>query len=137
MIELKYHSITNPALIDAMTSLMAHKGFPTKLAYNIARIADKIDQASNRIKEEYFALAKEHGVVDAKGLPIKDLSDEKKEAWSKTHKEFDQKVFKIERHRLNASDIEAVGLTPQELFAISGFVDGLDEEKRHLKEVSK
>lgn len=129
MFKLTYMQVMNTAMIETFSILMAHKGFPIKVSYHIGRIAEKLDQAAKQIREEYTALAKKHGVLEADGTPVKDLSPEVTEAWKKITDEFHEETITINKYKINISDIESIGLTPQQILSISAMVDGLSEEE--------
>lgn len=141
MFELTYNDVMNPALSNAMETLMAHKDFHWKLAYNIARIADKFDQANRQIRDEYTKLAKENKIIDEKGAPNREVTPEQQEAFKTASEVFYKKTIKFDRHKLKISEIESAKLSPQEIFAIKDFVDGLEggdhEETKNQKNKEK
>lgn len=135
MIVAKYQVIiARDMMMQAFDLLMKHRGLPTKVTKNIAKIAVNIDQNSNRIKREWQELIKEHGLADLKDDKVTPAQRAK---LVEIHKDFGEKTFKIDRQKILLSDIESVGLSAGELLAIEDFVEGMEDEPKQQREKPK
>lgn len=134
MITLKFKDFQNPHFLQAFEKVVKHTGFGPKAAYNISRIAAKLDQGLKHMQEEYIVLLKKYSHLDEKGnlSPINGegtfvILDEKKEDWTKAYHEFMDIEYTIERHLIDLDALEGVGLSAYDIMALGPVLNTNDE----------
>lgn len=126
MITLKYDSLKNHNMTNAIHKLGQHPKFAPKLALSVANLIDEIQKQEKAIHDEWSALIMANAVLDEKGEfkprenhngdPIPNSFIPKdQEKWDKIVEEFDGKSFKVNADRIAMDDLAQVGLSPYEI----------------------
>jgi len=131
MIQLSYEDIRNQEFISGIVRLRKFTGFSPKVAYNFARVVDKIQQAEkhgqkifNEMIEKYAVKKADGKLEEPQGKGTFRISDENLDDWQKELEEFHAiKLDPIERYKLKLSSLEKVGLTPGELLALEALIE--------------
>lgn len=121
MFKVKVENLLSNNFIDGCRKIAAYPNFkPFKTVYNISRAIHALQAAQNEAGAKLSQLQRDYQVKkDDGGFEI---PAEKLDAYSAAQKEiFDQEVI-IERYALEPSDVEEVGLSPQEIIALGDMI---------------
>lgn len=123
--EITYETLSKPHFRTGLSKVLNTETKDFKIAYNMGRVGDLLDQQHREAKRVFEKLAKSHGVINKDNNNL-DITEDKKEAWDKAHEEFLAHSVKVERHKIRVEDINGVPLTPLELTALEPILSGLD-----------
>lgn len=138
MITLTYEQVRNKNFAAGLLKLANHSGFDPKVAYNIAKIVDKtrqFDRDCNKIHNdvvvELCSKDKDGNMMSPNGPGSFEIPTENFDKFQKKMDELKGLSVEIERYRVKLSDIEEVGLTPEQLLALEPVMTELEvvEEK--------
>lgn len=141
--EITYWTLGKPAFAAAMRKVNNHGGYKgVKTAYNIARMTSLLEREIKTYRTLMGNLLREHVKQDAKGFMRNEetnewdfKSEESKEAFKEKFTELHDHKVTIERYKINLSDLEPVGLSPDELIILDPLLnDDLDEEEEKAPE---
>lgn len=120
MIEVSYKHMNEFPVLKTFQELVS-RPLPAKLAYDIGKMGQAIDQGERGMRSEYIALIKEH-VKDwdpSKKLEVQGEAKETLEAAES--KFFESGVLKVERIKIDFMLIENLSLTPAQVLALEPF----------------
>lgn len=137
---VKYKQITSPYFIDAMHFLTTQT-FPVKVAYNIKKVADKLEAVKKKIALEYqneivekFAKKNADGSLahpkDADGKEITeqfDLDETQKDAMKAAVEAFGDKTVDIDRYKITIEELGNVELTASHLSALDPILTSMED----------
>ena len=138
MIKITYGQIRNPNFAQALWKLNNFEGFEPKVAYNFARVFDKIQQFERKANEvmtkkrdelrDQYAKKNEDGTVyEPQGPGSFEVAEEHREVAETWFDDVDKIEEEIQRHKLSIDDAKAVKLAPKDLIALEPILDGLDD----------
>lgn len=137
MIKVPYKLLKSPQFQVALRKISNHPFKSQKSAYNVMRIAKKVDEESKNCQELFTKLLKGFAKLDDKGefVPVDgqpgtyQVPDEKQADFQKAAEEFDELEFTIERYPIKLEELDGVGLSPAELGAVESLLQPEEETK--------
>lgn len=125
MIILTYGQVISPDFCQAFAKLSNHTGFDSfKTAYNVSRLAKKLDSEYKIIGKLHVEVVKKYAEVDDKGelIPYEEggpgsfkIREGVKDEWLKAIDEFNKTELTIDRYPIPHDQLEGVALSPQEI----------------------
>jgi hypothetical protein len=111
MISVTYKQLRHINTNATLVQKLIHTPMPTKLAYNMQKLLDKLSEAGQLVAKEYTSFYNEckqtFAAVDADGKPVSTedgqafkVAPEHEEAYKKAGEEFEARVIKIDRYPL-------------------------------------
>lgn len=134
MIKMKYSDLNNFDLVNSFKTIKK-QALPVKASYRFNRISTLLDQRIGEFQKRYQSFVNDYGKKDDKGalIPIKaedgrvlgfEMAD--KEASNIVMNELLSEEFTIEVKKVEANDLENVMISPETLFHLEPFIEGLD-----------
>jgi hypothetical protein len=121
---MTYNQVSHVAFMNVMQKLTSTP-LPTKVAYQIKRISEGLQQVRNRISDEYeteilnkFAKKNEDGSIfrpDGQGPNGFEIPDEQKAAFQEAQEKFGLREFTLDRFPVPLSALETMRLSVGEL----------------------
>lgn len=125
MIELKWSDLRTPEFQMAMTKLMNANNLPFKTSYHVSRIGAKCQSEVKESDQHWLKLAKKYADINEKTGQFK-VKEEHLEIWNKETGDFGETKFTIDKRKLSMSELEPVGLTPNEILALEPLISVLE-----------
>lgn len=136
MIKLSYGRFMSFPFTQVLQKI-AGSQFPTKQAYTIKKLADKMQSERNRISEEYKALMLTYAKRDEKGEVIHpepedknsfDVDDAQMGEYKKAETAFGDRVVEFNFPKLSLDSLAALSFSPAEISLLEAVIQDLDEK---------